>query len=122
MGLRRVTFSGDLTKCSTKPAVSNQNTWYDDAAYRQFLVDNRQSLAIIRHQFETTGTASALDPNEHCLVGLDRFLSNGIQETLRTMSVDHVQTVLTDQERRRQAVKSAFAKVLSSSSGSSKPK
>jgi hypothetical protein len=115
LGLRRVTFSGDLTICSNEPAVSNKNTWYDDAAYSKFAADSGQSLAVIRQQFATAGTVSALDPNEHSVEGLDRYLSTGIQQTLRRMNVDHVQTVLLDQARRRQAAKAAFSKVMSSS-------
>jgi hypothetical protein len=121
LGLHRVTFSGDLTKCSKEPAVSNKKTWYDDAAYSKFAADSGQSLAVIKQQFATAGTVSALDPNEHCVEGLDRFLSYGIQQTLRRMHVDHVQTVLLDQERRRQAAKAAFSKVLSSPSAKKGP-
>lgn len=111
-GLRRVTFSTDLSECAAVQR-SWSGTWFDDKDYANFKQDSARSLAVLKNEFDNCGTANALDPTKHCIIGLERYLSTGIEETLHRMVKENTLKVLEEQERRRkgfQQVESELSK------------
>jgi hypothetical protein len=70
---RSVNFS-NMTRVATRP-ISQQELrtmWYEVEEYKFFQKDCRRTIAAIK---KAKGELSTLDPTEHCVRGLEQFLS-----------------------------------------------
>jgi hypothetical protein len=70
-----VTFMPETTMPSPDPTL----TWYDNVDYLQFEMATRITVLAAQRSLMTTGHwSTALDPTEHCLLGLEHYLSRNV--------------------------------------------
>lgn len=90
---RKVTFSKVAT-VKTRPAPLPSETWYQPVEYAQFNRDRRATIDAIQ---SVHGDVSILDPQVHCVRGLEHQLSKKQVLSRKLKSMRYVRTLLDEQ-------------------------
>jgi hypothetical protein len=87
-----VTFMPETTMQSPDHTLA----WYDDVDYLQFETATRLTVLAAQRSLVTTGDwSTALDSTEHCLLGLEHYLSRNVGRAREMRVRMHCQRVLS---------------------------
>jgi len=93
----RVQFAPSIQVAKVK-SVKNEDLWYNKDAYRSFRADLGQTIRAVH---ECRGDIRYLDPNQHCLVGLEDRITNDQIRYRKRKNQQHTYNILEMQYTQR---------------------